>query len=113
MIAAEQDLKIKKLPQTKSKNGCYYELVKRTKHVALYSQQYIINNRIHAKIVGYEVFRISVIPSCEYRGQIIPTYEQFALNEDFGKTAWAWPTLVAANKNFEELVSKYPDESIK
>ena len=111
MPVAIQDLKIKKLPQTRSKNGCYYELVKRTNHVALYSQQYIINNRVQEKVVGYEVFKVNVIPSGEFRGQRIPPWEQFALDRDFGKTAWALKNVGAANNKFEGLVREYPDES--
>jgi hypothetical protein len=98
---------VRKLPETKTKNGCYYKLVKRTEHVALYEQRY---NPV-GRIIGYEVFLIKIIPEHPnpFKGTIFPAHEKFPGNEDFGATAWAWNTREAAEKKFKELEERSAD----
>jgi hypothetical protein len=103
------------LPQTKSKNGYVYNLVKRSAKAAIYEQ--IVEKEINGEIgekVGYEVFLISVgkayslVQKCgKKKGQVYsyPAAEKFASNEDFGKTAWAFNTMKAAMEKFNEIRS--------
>jgi hypothetical protein len=93
----------KLLPQKKTKNGCYYNLIQRTKDVAIYDQAYSPDG----KIIGYEVFKIILWPEHTMpNGEIQPVHEKFPSDEDFGETAWAYCTKEAAMVKFQELVEK-------
>lgn len=102
------------LPKTKSKNGYAYRLVRRSANAAIYEQK--IEKEINGdvgKVVGYEVFVISVGKPYSLvqkhgkkKGQVYnyPAAEKFPGNEDFGKSAWSYTSLEAANNKFNEIM---------
>lgn len=88
------------LPETKSKNGCYYRLVHRTEKAALYSLRY----SPEGPIVGYEVFIVRFVGESRLpNGAPMAAHEKFPSNEDFGKTAWAYTTVKTAMEKFSAL----------
>ncbi len=97
---------MKKLPETKKKNGFIYRLIKRTLNTAMYSQE---SDNVSA-IIGYEVFkvrqRILNIPGAKNQ-----KIEHFPSNSDFGKTAWAYSTFEMAEKKYLKLERRIKNES--
>jgi hypothetical protein len=93
---------MKQLPPQKTKNGCYYTLIKRSDRVAIYDQRY----SKFGKVVGYEVFIIKTQPDYYIEGNLIKAHELFPHKEAFGKTAWSANTFGAAIKKFRELDNK-------
>lgn len=101
------------LPDTKNKNGFLYRLVKRSKKVAMYSQEIAkLEPGMKKGIIGYEVFQITITKPSSIKQKHgkkagmwyqYPATEKFPGNEDFGKTAWAYHTEKAANRKFIEL----------
>jgi len=96
------------LPQTKSKNGYEYNLVKRNDKAAIYEQV----DPEFPQFKGYEVFQITVTKPSRIQQKNgekagmwyqYPETEKFPGNEDFGKIAWAYSTLGSAQKKFDEL----------
>lgn len=96
------------LPQTKTKNGYDYNLVKRTDKIAMYSMQ----NPECPEDKGFEVFKIVLTPPCRLQQKSgvkkgmwyqYPLTEAFPGNEDFGNIAWAFNTIESAEKKFNEL----------
>lgn len=98
--------KIEPLPETKTKNGFNYELVKRSKNAAIYKQSTSDN-----VVIGYEVFKIVISKAVEIpdknTGKLYkqPTREKFPGNEDFGKIAWAYTTIGPAENRYKEIES--------
>lgn len=98
------------LPKTKSKNGYLYKLVKRTKKAAMYS---MTNEKFPEDTsLAYEVFKVVLTKpaSIQQKSGVkkgmwyqYPVTEKFPRNEDFGKTAWAYQTLGAAEAKFKEI----------
>ena len=99
-----------KLPQTKTKNGYNYTLIKRNTKAAIYEQ-------VHPdfpKNKAYEVLMVTVTkPSSilQKKGTKAglwyqyPLTEKFPGNEDFGKNAWAFNSLESATTKYEELTN--------
>jgi hypothetical protein len=106
-------MKFTKLAKSKSKNGYNYRLVLRSAKAAIYEQ--IVEKEINGlvgKVVGYEVFVISVGKAYSLvqkhgnkKGEIYnyPAAEKFPGNEDFGKSAWAFTNKNLAMEKFKEL----------
>ncbi len=91
---------IKPLPEHLHRRGVYYDLVKRTGNVAIYSLRYSQGKRI----VGFDVFRVLVRKGGAFRGKILPPYEQFPIDSAYGQTAWSFDTEKTANRKFDQLV---------
>ena len=101
---------IDKLPQTKSKNGFLYTLIKRNAKAAIYSQ---VNEKFpEDKSVGYEVFLITLTKPCAIMQKNgskkgmwyhYPETEKFPGNEDFGKFAWSYSYKNAAMDKYKEI----------
>lgn len=102
-------LKVKKLPESIKKNGFEYRLIKRSDERAIYSQHGGLG-----QIFSYEVFLIKLgdLRKAKQRWAELQKkdfnpedyeemYEKFPNNEDFGKTAWTYPTLALAEKAFD------------
>jgi len=99
-----------KLPQTKSKNGYAYTLLKRNKKAAIYS---MVNEKFPEDTrVSYEVFSVTISKPCTILQKSgakkgmwyqYPMMEKFPGNEDFGKTAWAYNTIESSEKKYKEL----------
>jgi hypothetical protein len=100
---------IKKLPENIRKNGFDYRLVKRNDERAIYSQHAGLG-----QIISYEVFKIKLGDQHKAKERWAKlknepfnpddyekSYEKFPTNEDFGKTAWTYPTLEQAMVAFE------------
>lgn len=87
------------------KNGFTYNIVERTQNKAIYSQ----NKK--SKILAYEVFRIKrrKASSTKFDGKFVyfEARESFPSNEDFGKTAWSYPSLAEAKKKYH-AIPEYP-----
>lgn len=64
------------------KNGFKYEQVKRDENRAIYAQY----TKDGLRLVGYEVFRITVNPSDKFRQS---DGERFPSDSDFGNIAWS------------------------
>ena len=98
------------LPQTKSKNGYLYTLIKRNAKAAIYS---MVNEKYPEDTsVAYEVFQVIVTKpysiqqkNGEKKGMWYhyPMMEKFPSNEDFGNFAWAYNKKSDAMARFEEL----------
>jgi hypothetical protein len=89
------------LKQIINKNGYKYVQVCRGKRSCVYEQ------RVGKKIFSYEVFEIVIMQEKEIMGKVIPKRERFPRDEDFGYTAWVYPTLERAMQKFKELEGKY------
>jgi len=90
---------MKTLPTSTHRHGVHYELCRREGDVAMYSLRYTPCGPIQ----GYDCGRVAVIPSRTFKGQIIETYEQFPLSEQFGSTWWSWTSREAADQCFDTL----------
>jgi len=93
---------MKSLPIEKSKNGCYYQLLKRSEKVAIYEQRYAH----FGMIIGYEVFIIRIRQAAEFHGIQFEASESFPGDEAFGSTAWTFSTETIAEKKYQELISQ-------
>ena len=94
-----------KLPETISKHGMNYKLLKRNDKAAIYSQY--TKEGLH---VGYEVFIVKVQPEFKFpNGVINPAKESFPSSEMFGKTAWAYmakkESLALAENRYDEITN--------
>lgn len=85
---------MKRLPETKRKNGYTYRLIERGKKTAIYYQ---------VEADAYEVFLIKERPESEFKGKIIPASEIFPPDEAFGKWAWTFRKKDRAQHRFNEL----------
>lgn len=83
---------MKVLSKRKKHNGFIYLQIHRTKDVAIYLQY------VGEKVAGFEVFEIVRKKETRFKDVIIPPREKFPSNSDFGKTAYAVPTLARALK---------------
>ena len=99
-----------KLPQTKSKNGYAYTLIKRNSKAAMYS---LVNEKFpEDTTVSYEVFKVTVSnpatimqKSGAKKGMFYqyPKTEKFPGNEDFGNIAWSYMTKAKAEEKYKEI----------
>lgn len=91
--------RIKALKEEVNKNGFMYKLVKRNEDRAIYSQHTALG-----QTCAYEVFKIK-------KGKLHPKSseedlknydlsERFPRDEDFGKTAWTYPSLKKAEQAY-------------
>jgi hypothetical protein len=90
------------LPEFKQKHGCFYRLIKRSGSIAMYSLCYLIGG----PIIGLDVGRVRQVPEHAYRGEIIPAYEQFPIDSDYGSSWWSYTTRESAEIKFNELQTK-------
>lgn len=93
---------MKTLPTSTHRHGVYYSLVRREGSIAMYSLRYTPCG----PIVGFDVGRVAVIPSRTFKGQIIETYEQFPLSEQFGTSWWSWTSRAKADQCFTDLLKQ-------
>ena len=99
---------IKPLPERLFRRGVHYSQVKRTESVALYSLSYQSGGRI----IGFDVFKVHRIGERAFRGKIIPPYEQFPLNTDYGRSVFSFTTLQAAEEKFLALNKRAGTKSV-
>jgi hypothetical protein len=91
--------RIKILPEKLKKNGFEYRLIKRISNRAIYSQHEGLG-----QIVAFEVFKIKTGKPHPKAIDDLENYdvvERFPLDEDFGKTAWTYPSIELAQARFE------------
>lgn len=89
-------VRLKKLENDIRKNGFDYRLIERTEKKAIYKQGFY----------GYEVFKIKIAkphPKSENDIKNFDQIERFPCNEEFGKTAWYYPTLQDAQKRYTTI----------
>ncbi len=96
-----------KLPESKTKNGFLYRLVKRTSNTALYSQESVPASAT----IGFEVFKVKSYTPASRGSRFAPVggneeIERFPCNADFGKTAWFFTDNSDAEVCFNSLESK-------
>ena len=87
------------LPKTLTKNKLFYEQVKRTDKIAMYS----LRQSPGGNIVGYETFLIKVDEEREVFGKVYPEREHFPGNEEFGEIAWSWISREKADADYSGL----------
>lgn len=92
---------MKALPPKIRKNGFDYTQVLRGRRSCIYEQ------RLHGKIIAYEVFIIKTSPQRRIMGKWIEEKELFPHNEAFGKWAWACRTLENARAKYSELEKNF------
>jgi len=80
------------LPKYNRKNSYDYYLVIRNDVAAIYRQE----DPDRGTIGAYEIFKIKIQRERIFRDRYFPLKERFPSNEDFGKTAWTYPTLEGA-----------------
>lgn len=90
------------LPKTFKKNTFFYEQVLRRGDIAIYQQRL----REGAGCLAFEVFKIKKCPDWNSPGGFVPAHEAGPSNEEFGKSAWSYPTLEMAKKKMRELEEK-------
>jgi len=88
------------LPQKIRKNGYDYTQVLRGGKSCIYAQW---SGEI---IMAYEVMKIRVKPGRWIKGTWIEEREKFPADEDFGYTAWSYPTWERAKEKYDELEYK-------
>lgn len=111
--------KIQPLPQTTTKNGYHYTLLKRSDKAALYEQKVEKEiNGVPGETVGYEVIFIKVSKSYSLTAKptknnktnlkiyTYPAAEVFPGNGEWGKFGWTYNTLNSALCKFKELNAK-------
>lgn len=110
-------LKIEKLSEiVKGRHGAYF-MVRRDENFAIYQKDKPAN--------CYEVFKIKKIDgkksaesfnkrfNANYIIEDAPDIkEKYPVDEDFGKIAWAYPTLEKANEKFDFLVDDFKKSQI-
>ena len=85
---------MRQLPQTFTKYGYDFKLLKRTDKLALYEQR-------KANILQYELHIIKIQPEEINTGHfIIPAGEYLRSNEEFGLYAWSY-------QNIENVLTKF------
>ena len=89
---------IQKLPEQLTRVGNQYQLFKRGNQTLVYAE---VNSE--GKHLAYEVFQIKIQKAGEMFGKWYPARERFPGSEAFGKWAWSYSTMEAAQVKFEEL----------
>ncbi|MDD5674862.1 MAG: hypothetical protein PHC61_11900 [Chitinivibrionales bacterium] len=103
---------IKPLPETFGKPGVVYGRVKRSASHAIYAIQY----DEAGPVVGYDVVvarvepEIAFIADGEHRERILTgkLKEYYPESESWGRRAWSYTTLDAAESKFQELKLRAP-----
>jgi len=75
------------------------------------SRSLVYHQTLDGKTISYEVSLIRIQPETTLGGKVYPPHERFPKDEDFGYTAWTYPTLEQALAKFHELEIKAPDEA--
>ena len=99
---------ISSFPQTKRYHGFDYRLEKAGEHAMIYAQyQRPKTETEQPRLIGYEVFRITIDPPSEriIAGKVVnsPGGLRWPWNEAFGKWAWSYRTNEEALKRFEQI----------
>lgn len=92
---------MKELSLKVRKNGFDYTQVIHCGNYYIYEQDYSSGTEygpydIPKEIKYYEIFRVKVKSAEKIKGKYYPEREVFPGNEDFGYTAWTYPTLEKA-----------------
>jgi hypothetical protein len=87
-------------------NGCYYNLISRSEHWAIYSQHYSPDS----PIIAYEVFRIRITEERTMRGKTYPKREAFPSTSKWGIDAW---TISDKTRALETFLSASKKEHLK
>lgn len=72
-----------------------------------------IYERVHfdtgtPRVVSFEVVQIKVMSERTIAGNFIPEHEEYPGDEKFGRIAWCFPTLEAAEIRYNNLLNKEP-----
>ncbi len=92
----KEEIRVKKLKNQIRKNGFLYTLVERTDEKAIYAQENY----------AFEVFKVKLSKPHPKAQNDLDNYdlvEKFPGDEDFGKSAWTFRTLEAAEKRYATL----------
>lgn len=89
----KREVRLKKLNNEITRNGCIYRLIERTATKAIYYQDNF----------GFEVFKIRVVkphPKAKKDCAEFEKVEKFPSDQDFGRGAWYYKTLEEAKKKY-------------
>jgi hypothetical protein len=79
--------------------GCFFDLAKRENVVAIFALQYVEDG----PVIGYDTVVIQVASAGEIMGKQYPERERMPYSEEYGRYAWSFNRLKAAEKKFAEL----------
>ena len=98
---------MRKVKTNFARRGLTYTQIRREKDFLVYSlgwPEIVAKNDDSAPInvIGYEVWKIRVLPERKIFGSTVPKREKHPSDEDFGTYAWACPTL----DHVEEVIKR-------